>query len=51
VPASAHALGERFDDLSDDELNAVLVALESDDASLPALEPAVLAPEYRGGGQ
>ncbi len=48
---TAHALGDQFQDLSDDELSAVLVALEDDDAALPALEPAVLAPEFRGGGQ
>ena len=48
---TAHALGDQFQDLSDDELSAVLVALEDDDAALPALEPAVLAPEFRGGGE
>lgn len=46
----AHALGDGFDDLSDAELGAVLRAIEGEDASLPALEPAVLATEYRGGG-
>lgn len=46
----AHALGDGFDDLSDEELGAVLRAIEGEDASLPALEPAVLATEYRGGG-
>ena len=49
--AAGHALGDQFEDLSDDELSAVLVALEDDDAALPALEPAVQAPEYRGGGE
>jgi hypothetical protein len=48
---TAHALGDQFQDLSEDELSAVLVALEDDDAALPALEPAVLAPEFRGGGE
>jgi anti-sigma factor RsiW len=48
---AGHALGDRFPDLSEDELSAVLVALEDDDAALPALEPAMLAPEYRGGGE
>jgi hypothetical protein len=48
---TGHALGDRFGDLSEDELSAVLVALEGDDAALPALEPAMLAPEYRGGGE
>ena len=46
-----HALGERFTDLDDAELDAVLQAIEGEDASLPALEPVVLAPEYRGGGE
>ncbi|GLC27301.1 zf-HC2 domain-containing protein [Roseisolibacter agri] len=46
----SHALGEGFDDLTDEELRAVLRAIESDDASLPALEPAEHASEYRGGG-
>ena len=49
--AAGHALGDQFQDLSEDELSAVLVALEGDDAALPALEPAVHAPEYRGGGE
>ena len=54
APAAAartHALGEGFDDLSDEELRAVLRAIEGADASLPALEPAVHASEYRGGGE
>ena len=51
LAGTAHALGDQFQDLSDDELSAVLVALEDDDAALPALEPAVLAPEFGGGGE
>jgi hypothetical protein len=47
---AAHALGEQFDDLSDAELHAVLLAIDDEDAELPALEPAVHASEYRGGG-
>lgn len=43
------ALGSSFADLSDAELDVVLEALESEAASLPALEPVVQAPEYRGG--
>jgi anti-sigma factor RsiW len=46
----AHALGQPFDDLSDAELDAVLLAIDDEDAELPALEPAVHASEYRGGG-
>ncbi|MGZ8413421.1 MAG: zf-HC2 domain-containing protein [Gemmatirosa sp.] len=45
-----HVLGERFDDLSDAELDAVLLAIDDEEAELPALEPAVHASEYRGGG-
>jgi hypothetical protein len=43
------ALGASFGDLDDAELAAVLAAIESDDAPLPALEPEGSAAEYRGG--
>jgi anti-sigma factor RsiW len=47
---AAHVLGQPFDDLSDAELDAVLLAIDDADAELPALEPAVHASEYREGG-
>jgi hypothetical protein len=43
-PAGGHALGATFADLSDEELDAVLAALDESAAALVALEPAPVPP-------
>ena len=44
-----HALGATFADLSDEELDAVLAAIDESAASLVALDPATLDPVVPGG--
>lgn len=46
--ASSHALGATFADLSDEELDGVLAALDESAAALVALEPASVEPAVRG---
>jgi hypothetical protein len=51
VLASADpGLGTSFDDLSDEELQAVLAAVEGAEQSLPSAEPPSAAPELGEGG-
>jgi hypothetical protein len=51
VASAEQALGERFDDLDDEELQAVVAAVEGSDRGLPTVEPDadVLAGEVEGG--
>ena len=51
VASAEPALGERFDDLSDEELQAVVAAIEASDRGLPTAEPDadLLAGEVEGG--
>jgi len=44
------ALGARFDDLTDEELQAVLAAVDGTDASLVSFEPEPATPAVSGGG-
>lgn len=44
------ALGARFDDLTDEELRAVLAAIDGTDASLVSFEPEPATPAVNGGG-
>jgi hypothetical protein len=51
VASAEPVLGERFDDLSDEELQAVVAAVEASDGGLPTDEPDadLLAGEGEGG--
>jgi hypothetical protein len=50
LAAADPGLGARFDDLTDDELLAVIAAVEADELALPSAEPESVAPAFGEGG-
>lgn len=50
LAAAEPGLGARFDDLSDEELQEVIAAVEGADRALPSEEPDPATPDFGGGG-